>query len=279
MSEKVNFELDTIVCGDCLDVMRDMPDGCVDLVVTSPPYDDLRSYNGASFEFEPTASELWRIIKVGGAIVWIVADQTKNGSETGTSFRQALGFMEIGFNLHDTMIYERQSSPLTHNRYEQRFEYMFILSKGKPMTWNPIYEDYSENTLRRRKNSYKQYRKRDVSGKKAYPTNEYSLNPKGVLKGNIWEYTVGYGASTKDKIAYQHPAIFPERLAEDHIISWSNLADLIFDPFIGSGTTAVAALKLGRHFYGCDISQDYVDLANARIEKTRLELAQLEMVL
>ena len=99
------MKLNTIFNEDCLNTMRAMPDGVIDLVITSPPYDDLRNYKGYSFDFESIAKELFRVVKEGGVVVWVVGDATVDGSETGTSFRQALFFKEVGFNLHDTMIY------------------------------------------------------------------------------------------------------------------------------------------------------------------------------
>jgi len=135
------MEINKIYNEDCLDTMKHMPDNFIDLVVTSPPYDKLRDYKGFTFDFENIAKELYRVTKQGGVVVWVVADATVNGSETGTSFKQALYFKEIGFNLHDTMIYYRWSGPLTHRRYEQEFEYMFILVKGKLETFNPIMID------------------------------------------------------------------------------------------------------------------------------------------
>jgi DNA modification methylase len=134
-----NDFVNKIICGDCLEVMKKIPDGSVDLVLTSPPYDNLRTYNGYNFDFEGIAKELHRVTKDGGVIVWVVGDATIKGSETGTSFKQALYFKEIGFNLHDTMIYHKNNyPPLTHNRYEQCFEYMFVFSKRYLKSFNPI---------------------------------------------------------------------------------------------------------------------------------------------
>ena len=133
------MEINKIYNENCLDTMARMEDNFIDLTVTSPPYDNLREYNGYSFDFENIAKELYRVTKVGGVVVWIVGDATKNGNEYGTSFKQALFFKECGFNLHDTMIYRKLNYlPITTNRYEPQFEYMFILSKSKLKTFNPI---------------------------------------------------------------------------------------------------------------------------------------------
>ena len=135
------MEINKIYCADNVIFMKEnIPSNFIDLTVTSPPYDNLRAYNGYSWDFESVAQELYRITKDGGVVVWVVGDATIKGSETGTSFKQALYFKEIGFKLHDTMIYQSDKPPLTHNRYEQKFEYMFVFSKGRPKTFNPIME-------------------------------------------------------------------------------------------------------------------------------------------
>lgn len=246
-------------CCDCLDLMACMSEGHIDLTVTSPPYDGLRMYNGYSFDFENIAKELFRVTKEGGVVVWVVGDQTKNGSESGTSFRQVLFFKDCGFSLHDTMIYQKGNYlPLTHKRYEQEFEYMFVLVKGNLKTFNPItvpckYAGAGTSpTLRRTGKKLTSKGRRIIKARKR--------------KGNVWSYDVGKDKSTKDEIAFSHPAIFPEKLAEDHILSWSNEGDLVFDPFSGSGTVAKMARKDNRDFIGCDISQDYVKLTRKRLE-------------
>ena len=253
-----------ILLGDCLDTMRQMEDGCIDLTVTSPPYDNLRKYNGYCFDFENVAKELYRITKDGGVVVWVVGDATIKGSETGTSFRQALYFMDCGFNLHDTMIYNKTGLPMNHNRYEQEFEYMFILSKGKPKTFNPIRIPclYPEKETARKNSKYSETNeimRKARSGKQRKPVG------KDKIKGNIWKYATGKNHSTKDDIAFNHPAIFPEQLALDHIISWSNLGDVVFDPFMGSGTTAKMAMLNGRKFIGCEISKEYCNIIKERL--------------
>lgn len=249
---------------DCLAGLKLLEDDSIDLTVTSPPYDDLRIYNGYSFDFENIAKELFRVTKMGGVIVWIVADKTKKGSETGTSFRQALYFKEIGFNLHDTMIYKKNNpTPQKSNRYQPCFEYMFVLSKSKPKTFNPIMVEkkYIEN----RKN--KMYNK-SQNGNQIQHMYQSKDNMK--IKNNIWEYNVGLYHSTNDKEAFKHPAVFPEQLVNDHIISWSNEEDIILDPFMGSGTTAKMALLNNRRYIGFEISKEYCDIAKSRIEKYQL---------
>ena len=263
------LELDKIYCMDCLEGLKLLDNNCIDLTVTSPPYDDLRTYNGYSFDFENTAKELYRITKDGGVVVWVVADKTNNGSETGTSFKQALFFKDIGFNLHDTMIYMSDKPPLTHNRYEQKFEYMFVFSKGKPKTFNPIMEECKYAGLDKKARTFRH------TGDEFQETHIKNKVNKEKIKGNVWYFSTGYNKSTKDKIAFKHPAIFPEQLVNDHIISWSNKGDIVLDPFIGSGTTAKMAKLNDRNFIGFEISKEYCDIANARVQYA--EMSQMRI--
>ena len=248
-----------LYCGDCLDVMKQFEDDSIDLTVTSPPYDNLRDYKGYTFDFENIAKELLRVTKPGGVIVWIVGDATVNGSETGTSFRQALYFKEIGFNLHDTMIYEKDtvSFPDSH-RYQSQFEYMFVLSKGKPLTFNPI----KIRSQYRADNKVISDRTKSGITEKKRIVSSSSMR----VKGNVWRYAVGYNKSTSDKIAFQHPAIFPEQLAADHILSWTNKGDTVLDCFFGSGTTGKCAAKYGRRYIGIELSEEYCEIAANRID-------------
>src|SRR5574344_1924472 len=237
--------------GDCLEVMKDIPDNSIDLTVTSPPYDNLRNYNGYSFNCEEIAKELYRVTKKGGIVVWVVGDKIVKGNKTLTSFKQALTFQSVGFNVHDVMIYRKKNTPfMRSNAYTNCYEYMFVFSKGSPKTFNPL----KEPTIR---NGYEML----VCNKKADGVN------KKEVKTNIWDYAVGLGGSTKDKIAFGHPAIFPEHLAEDHILSWSNENDTVLACFMGSGTPGKMAKLLNRNFIGIEISKEYFNIAKERIEK------------
>ena len=257
--------LNQIICGDNVAVMRQMPDRCIDLTVTSPPYDNLRTYNGFSFDFEGVAKELYRITKDGGVVVWVVGDETKNFCESLTSFKQAIYFVEdCGFNLLDTMIYYKQNyAPAypTLKRYANQFEYMFVFSKGKPKTFNPIQKPKVRN-----KEEKVAFRQQD--GSLIRKTKDKGRETKDA--SNVWEYSTG-GSCTKDKIAFQHPAQFPELLAQDHILSWSNEGDLVLDPFIGSGTTAKMAYLNGRNYCGIDISEEYCEIARRRVEQAQAQ--------
>lgn len=255
------LELNKIYCIDNVFGLQTLPKECIDLTVTSPPYDNLRAYNGFSFDFENVAKELYRVTKQGGVVVWVVGDATIKGSETGTSFRQALFFMECGFRLHDTMIYRKVNPiPQNHNRYEQCYEYMFCLSKGKPKTFNPIMvksvhrgEEMNWGGRKTIMDDAQCRRHRDNEMRTVKDTKQHD---------NIFDYTIG-GEQTG------HPAVFPKLLARDQITSWSNEGDIVLDPFIGSGTTAIVARALGRKFIGFEISDKYVKLANKRLQETK----------
>ena len=254
------IELDTIYNEDCLTGMQRIPDGSVDCIVTSPPYDNLRKYGGVgdgwSFEkFQQIAKEIARVLKEGGVCVWIVSDGVVNGSETGTSFRQALYFMECGLSLYDTMIWEKPSPQApTEGRYYDVFEYMFIICKGKkPSCLNFICDHKNVSaghTSIRETRSCAEDRK---STGQIRTVKEYSR------RFNVWQVS-------RDNGGTGHPAVFPYRLVRDHIISWSNPGDTILDPFLGSGTTAVAALREKRHFIGFELNRDYYDIALRRIK-------------
>jgi len=250
--------------------MKEIPDDFIDLTVTSPPYDNLRYYTNEvtwNFEkFKEVAKELFRITKPGGVVVWVVGDATINGSETGTSFRQALFFKDCGFNLHDTMIYQKDTCPFPEtNRYYPAFEYMFVFSKGKPKTVNLIADKPNKNFGKK------------VTGTERKP--DGTLKPHTAVKNktnrtvkkfgvrtNVWLYSVGKWKTTKDEYAYKHPAMFPEQLAEDHILTWSNPGDIVFDPFLGSGTTAKMAVLNDRKYIGFEISKEYFDIASQRLK-------------
>lgn len=259
--------------GDCFEIMKTFKNESIDLTITSPPYDNLRTYNGYSFDFENIAKELYRITKDGGVVVWIVGDATINGSETGTSFKQALYFKQIGFNLHDTMIYEKNMLTFPEKtRYYQCFEYMFVFSKGKPKTINLICDKKNKHYGEKVSGGY-----RDIDGsikQKSGYKKQKTIKEWGI-RNNIWKYEVGYNKTTKDKIAYNHPAIFPEKLAEDHILSWSNEGEIVLDCFMGSGTTGKMALLNNRQFIGIEISKEYFEIAKKRIEKSINEPKQL----
>lgn len=251
--------------GDCLELMKQIPDGSIDLTVTSPPYDNLRTYNGnnelwGEHVWRGVIEQLYRVTKDGGVVVWVVADATINGSETGTSFKQALHAIQCGFNLHDTMIWNKGycGSIGSLKRYENVFEYMFVFSKGKPKKANIIKDKKNKRSGEMQSGSIRQkngeVRKTTNYGKKAIQ--EFGRRP------NVW--TLPAEMSSKKRL---HPAPFPEHIAHDHIISWSNPGDTVFDPFLGSGTTGKMAKLLGRKFIGIELDANYFDIAQQRINE------------
>jgi len=254
----VNIPINQIICGDNVETLRTLPDACVDLTVTSPPYDNLRTYGGHTWDFEGVAQQLWRVTKPGGVVVWVVNDATVNGSETGTSFRQALRFMDIGFRLHDTMIWDKGGFSAVGScqvRYGPVYEFMFVFSKGQPATFN---------ALKDRKNSQsgtdpRSSSVREANGQKRRQDSLGAVVAEYGIRFNIWKV---FPESNSN-----HPAIFPEALARDHILSWSNEGDLVLDPFSGSGTTAKMAKLMGRQFIGIEINPEYCEIAAERLRQ------------
>lgn len=253
-----------IINADCLVVLPQIPSKSIDLIITSPPYDNLRKYGDTKWNmniFQQVANQLWRVLKSGGVVVWIVGDQIKNGGRTLTSFRQALYFQSIGFKIYDIIIYEKTGAGPPHRgRYFNAYDYMFILSKGRPKTVNLLKDKPNKwagtatygNVTRREQNGTLTNKGRKIIGDFGVRT-------------NIWKYNNGYGHATKDKIAYEHPSIFPEKLVEDHITCWSNKGDLVLDPFGGSGTTSKVAQKLERKWILIEQSSKYCHIAEERL--------------
>ena len=263
--------MNKILHGDCTEIMKDIKIESIDLTVTSPPYDYLRDYNKNikedesntfSFPFDEIVNQLYRITKKGGIVVWVVGDQVVKGGESCSSFKQALTFVEKGFLLYDTMIYHKNGSPFPEKkRYSQVFEYMFVFSKGKPKTTNIIkdkknkwagYSNFGKRMMRTKDGSMKEMPKFEI--------NEYGA------RYNVWNYNTGKGYSTKDQIAFNHPAIFPEELAEDHILSWSNEGDVVLDPMCGSGTVLKMAKMNNRDYIGIDVDESYVKISEERVK-------------
>lgn len=256
-----------LIHGDCLEEMRKISDGSVDLVLTSPPYDNLRTYNGnnalwGEHVWKAVIQDLFRVVKQGGVIVWVVGDATIKGSETGTSFKQALWAKECGFNLHDTMIYQKDNPPPVGGamRYFQHFEYMFVWAKDVPVSFTPICSE-----RRNKWNDKREYRYKAMVRNKDGVFKKKLVKLTGKVKiGNIWKYVVGGGNSVP--YALGHPATFPEKLAHDHILSWSNEGDTVLDPFMGSGTTGKMAKQLNRRFIGIELDKEYFEIAKKRID-------------
>jgi len=246
---------------DALDFLRGLDSDSIDCCVTSPPYDNLRDYNGYTWDFEGIAQELYRVIKPGGVVVWVVDDAMSDNGKGLNSHKQLIYFNEVvGFRNHQTIIWQKSSIPQKRSKaYLDDFEYMFVLSKGEPETFNEI---------RRKNKNYGQKKKQMHYGKKgkSYGKNFYTVQQDSI-DYNVWLMMTGFNGAT-DALAFGHPALFPEELAERHIRTWTNTGDIVLDPFMGSGTVAKVARNLGRHYIGCDLSQDYVDLANQRLQNS-----------
>lgn len=261
------LETDRFQVGDCVEVMRDLPAGSVDLTVTSPPYDGLRDYRGYQFDAERVARELLRVTKEGGVVVWVVGDRIRGGRSM-TSFRQAVMFQDLGFVVHDVMIYQKRNTPfMRSNAYTNCWEFMFVLSKGgPPKTFNPLKTPTVRNgeellTFNKRPDGINRKRKATLNSEKT--------------RTNIWTYAVGAGGTTKDKIAFRHPAVFPEKLAAEHILSWTNEGEVVLDPMCGSGTTCKMAMLHRRRYLGIDISEEYVNIARQRMEDAKQAMGLL----
>lgn len=253
--------LDQIICGDNCDVLGTLPRECIDLVVTSPPYDDLRTYGGHYWDFYGVAWQLKRVLKPGGVIVWVVADATKDGDESGSSFSQALHFKSMGLKLVDSMIWNKPPAGANGSSfcYPQSSEYMFVVAKGKPKTVNRL-QDRPNVTAG-------QWQSKTIGGRAAKfgartekPT---EITPEFGMRTNVWSMNIGGDGN-------EHPAVFPEDLARDHILSWSNEGDIVLDPFSGSGTTAKMARELGRHYIGIEVNSDYVEISRKRLAQQLL---------
>lgn len=247
--------------GDCLEVMKDIPDKSIDCIITSPPYDDLRNYN-STIDFEILAKELYRVTKNGGVVVWNVNDKIKNGTKSLSSFRQCLLFNEVGFNVNDVMIWEKTNPmpQVKQPRYNQCFEYMFIFSKGKPKTFNPIMIDC--------KSANQEYRStcKKITKGQERTYKELVIN-KQKVDNNIWKFAVAQNKTG-------HPAVFPLELPLRHILSWTNENNTVLDCFMGSGTTGVACVNTNRDFIGIELDENYFEIASKRIAEAEKETAQ-----
>ena len=250
------IDVNKLVAGDAVEILKSWNEACVDLTVTSPPYDKLRNYNGYSFDAESMLSAIHRVTKQGGVCVWVIGEKI-NGGRSLSSFEHAFIGRDCGFTVHDVMIYQKKNTPFQRsNAYTNCYELMIVFSKGKPKTFNPLKEPTKRHgweTAVSNKGPDAVNRKRPVELKKEK------------TKNNIWQYAVGYGGTTTDKIAFQHPAVFPEKLAADHILSWTNPGDIVLDPMCGSGTTCKMACKNNRKWIGIDISEEYIEIANNRL--------------
>jgi len=255
------MKLNRFIVGDAVKIMARMPPGLIDLTITSPPYENLRDYGGYHFDARLMLSALYEVTKNGGVVIWVVGDKI-NGGRSLVSFEHAQMARNCGFVVHDVMIYQKKNTPFMRaNAYTNCFEFMFAFSKGKPKTFNPLMVP----TARHGQEMAVANKRSDGVNRKVPVTLK-----KEKVKTNIWAYAVGFGGTTTDKIAFQHPAVFPERLAQDHILSWSNPGDIVFDPMCGSGTTAKMSILNDRRWLGVDVSPEYIKIARQRIREASL---------
>ena len=249
--------------GNCVEQMNNITNNSVDLVITSPPYDGMRKYNGYEFDFKSIANQIFRVLKPGGVCVWVVADETVKFKESLSSFKQAIYFCDIGFGLLDTMIYAKKGLPPTYpsiKRYAPAFEYMFVFSKGKPKTFNPICDRPNKYSGIKKTGDTQRQKNGSTKSVRGYIPKEFGM------RFNIWTYDTGHNKDTKDKEAFTHPGRFPEMLVHDHVLSWSNEGDTVLDPMMGSGTTGKISVALKRCFIGIEISNEYFEIAKSRIK-------------
>lgn len=255
--------IDQFIVGNCIDVMADFAANSIDLTVTSPPYDKLRNYDGFDFDAQAIGHELLRVTKPGGVVVWVVGDHI-NGGRSMSSFRQAVMFQDLGFAIHDVMIYQKLNTPFPRsNAYTNAWEFMIVLSKGRPKTFNPLKTATVRSGMEKLTCN---------KGPDAVNNKRWAQLKTEKTRNNVWAYAVGLGGTTRDREAFEHPAMFPEKLARDHILSWSNPGDIVLDPMCGAGTTAKMSAMLGRHYIGIDICERYIEIAenrlNVSVEKT-----------
>lgn len=257
------IELNRIYNENCVETLKRMPADFIDMTITSPPYDDLRDYNGYHFPVEEIAGLLFKKTKPGGVVIWVVGDRTVNGDETLSSFKHAFAFRDAGFRVHDTMLYVK-NNPIPSDcgrRYRQAFEYMFCFSKGSPKTFNPITEP--TKSAGQKITAFRI----TAAGRGNVPDEDIGRQIKAERKvSNIFTYNVGT-SSSRDKVAFGHPAIFPEKLVEDQIHTWTEAGDSVYDCFMGSGTTAKVAHIMNRKWLGSEISEEYVAIAEERIRQ------------
>jgi len=270
------MQLDTIICGDNAAVMATWPDACIDLVVTSPPYDNAREYGGHGWDFDAVRREITRTLKPGGVCVWVVADTSRDHCESLTSFRQAIAFAEGGLNLLDTMIYEK--SGMTFERWGHRvypgvWEFMFVFCKDRPAAFNPI-----RDRINKTAGASLHATIREADGTRKFSHSHGRITREVSCRGNIWCYAVGQGGTTADLYAFDHPAMFPEAMARDHILSWSNPGDVVLDPFAGSGTTLKMAKEHGRRWIGIEVNPAYVEICWKRVAQGVLPLVPNDRV-
>ena len=262
------YKLGNVYCVDCVEGMKAIPDGSVDLVVTSPPYDRTRDYNGFSFDLHATGEQIFRILRDGGVAAVVIQDQTKNFGKSLTSFRTVVDWCDnIGFKLFECVIYRKHGTEGAWwtQRFRVDHEYMPIFVKGhRPKYFNKdplkIPSKHGGKTMTGSGN-------RQTNGRTTQ-TIRRAINLTK-CRGTVWEYLM---AGDKNPVKRKHPAPFPDKIPLDFIQCFCQPDGIVLDPFMGSGSTAVSAKKLGRHFLGFDISSEYCKIAETRLNNTDFNL-------
>lgn len=255
--------LNSIICGDAADILKRIPSDSIDLVVTSPPYDDLRNYNGYSVDLHIVGTQLYRVLKNGGIVAMVIQDSTKNYGKSLTSFRTIVDWCDnIGFKLFETCIYHKNGTEGAwwKNRFRVDHEYMPIFLKGdKPQYFNKeplkIPSKHGGKVMSGSGN-----RRTDGT---TTPIVRREINPMK-CRGTVWDYLM---AGDKNPLKRKHPAVFPDKIPFDFIQCFCPEEGVVLDPFVGCGSTAVMAKVLDRNYIGIDISKEYCDLAEERIKK------------
>ena len=254
-----------LVNGDCAAVLPGLPPA--DLILTSPPYDGMREYGGynGAFDFGAIAAACVANLAPGGVLVWVVGDQIIDGGESGTSFRQALGFKALGLTLHQTLFFEAAHyRPIDKSRALRGVQYMFVFAKGSPMVANIPIDRPNVKAGMRVTRSYAPGK--SLNGSRNPASDRVKRIADFGRRGPIWRYATECGSDMG------HPAAFPYALASDHIVCWTNPGDLVIDPMVGSGTTLRAAADLGRRAIGIEINPEYCDLIRRRLAQSVLPM-------
>jgi site-specific DNA-methyltransferase (adenine-specific) len=256
------LSLNRIYCTDCVEGMKQIPGSSIDLVVTSPPYDSIRNYNGFTFDLHATGQGIHRVLRDGGIAAMVLQDQTSNFGKSLTSFRTVLDWCDnIGFKLFECVIYRKYGpeGAWWRNRFRVDHEYMPIFLKGN----RPNYFDKEPLKIPSKHGGKVMTGSgsRRTDGKTNHAVTRM-INPTK-CRGTVWDYLM---AGDKDPIKRKHPAPFPDQIPKDFIGCFCPPGGIVLDPFMGCGSTAMAALALGRRFIGFEISPEYCSLAEERMK-------------
>ena len=258
----MQIQVNKIICEDNITYLKTLPDECIDFVITSPPYDALRDYNGYKLDLHGLGVELLRVLKDGGICVMVIQDSTRDFAKSLTSFRTIVDWCDnIGFRLFECNIYNRQGTEGAwwKKRFRVDHEYMPIFLKGK----RPQYFD-KENIKIPSKHGGKIMTGANIRTKNGQTgSRKVKINPTK-CPGTVM--TFGNTCGGESKLKSKHPAVFPNMLAYDMIECFCPEDGTVLDPFNGSGTTTLAAKCLGRNYIGIDVSEEYNKIARERLE-------------